>query len=50
MCGVGVFVVGPGEQGIVFEYREGEFGDHAPLEDIKAAVSKMVASQKPSKL
>lgn len=33
----GVYVVGPGDQGVVYEYREGEWGDHAPLHDILAA-------------
>lgn len=34
-------VVGPGEQGILFEYHEQEFGDHAPISDIADAVRKI---------
>lgn len=34
----GVYVIGPGEQGILFQYHEKEFGDHADLKDIMAAV------------
>jgi len=41
----GLFVVGPGDQGVVFEYRESEFGDHASLDDIMAAVEQIRAHQ-----
>jgi len=37
----GVFVIGPNDDGIVFEHREAEFGDHANLTDIMSAVKKM---------
>ena len=34
-------VVGPGKQGILFEYHQKEFGDHAKLSDIIEAVRKI---------
>jgi len=34
-------VIGPGEDGVLFEHREMEFGDHANLTDIMDAVRKM---------
>ncbi len=37
----GVFVIGPGEQGILMEHREGEFGDHANITEVMEAVDKM---------
>lgn len=37
----GLFVIGPGEQGILYEYRESEFGDHAPKEEVLAAIKKI---------
>lgn len=37
----GSLVVGPGEQGVLFEYHSVEFGDHAPHEDIVEAVSRI---------
>ena len=37
----GVLVIGPGETGVVYDYREKEFGDHAPVEEVVAAVKKM---------
>ena len=40
----GVFVLGPGRQGILYEYREKEFGDLANTTDILAAVRKMRAT------
>jgi len=40
----GLFVIGPGDQGILYEYRESEFGDHAPLEEVMAAVKKIKPS------
>jgi len=34
----GVLVIGPGTQGVIFDYREKEFGDHPdPQEVLKAA-------------
>lgn len=37
----GVFVVGPGEQGILLDHKEKEFGDKVELKKVKDAVSKM---------
>lgn len=37
----GVFVIGPGEQGILMEHRESEFGDHANLTEIMEAVKQI---------
>lgn len=37
----GVFVIGPGDQGILFQHQEKEFGDHANLDDVLAAVKKI---------
>ena len=37
----GVFVVGPGEQGILLDHKEKEFGDKVDLKDVRDAVSKM---------
>lgn len=39
----GLFVLGPGKQGILLEHRESEWGDRAKLEDIKKAVHKIQA-------
>lgn len=36
----GVFVVGPGEEGILFQHRESEFGDHANTTEILEAVKR----------
>jgi hypothetical protein len=33
----GVFVIGPADQGILFQHEEKEFGDHADLKDILEA-------------
>ena len=41
MCFTGVFVIGPGDQGILLEHRETEFGDQADLSEIMKAVKKM---------
>ena len=38
---LGLYVVGPGDQGILLEHRESEFGDHASHKDILEAVKKM---------
>ena len=37
-------VVGPGDQGILFQYRSAEFGDHADPSDVLAA-AKQIASK-----
>ena len=37
-------VVGAQEQGILFQYQAREFGDHAPLPDIAAAINNIVVS------
>lgn len=37
----GVYVVGPGEQGILFEHREKEFGDYANLTAVMDAVKQI---------
>jgi len=34
----GVFVIGPGEQGVLYEHREAEFGDHANTTAILDAI------------
>ncbi|KAL3876329.1 hypothetical protein ACJMK2_034191 [Sinanodonta woodiana] len=34
----GLFVIGPGNQGIIFQYHEKEFGDHASLQDVQDAI------------
>ena len=35
----GLFTIGPGNQGILMEQRESEFGDHANLSEIIKAVA-----------
>jgi hypothetical protein len=40
----GVFVMGAGDQGILLQHREKEFGDHVDLEDVKKAI-KLVSSK-----
>lgn len=40
----GVFVVGPGEQGILLDHKEKEFGDKADLKDVRAAILRMKSS------
>jgi len=37
----GTVVVGPGDQGILFEHHSMEFGDHAKHTDILEAVKKI---------
>jgi len=37
----GLIVVGPNDQGVLFEYREEVWGDHAKLEDVLAACKKI---------
>ena len=37
----GMLVVGPSDQGIVYQYQASEFGDHAPLSDIVTAIDKL---------
>ena len=39
-------VLGPGDQGIVFQYQASEFGDHAPLQNITAAVDSIASDKK----
>ena len=34
-------VIGPGDRGILFEYRSAEFGDHADLEDVLEAAKQI---------
>lgn len=41
----GVFVVGPGDEGILFEHRESEFGDHANTTEILEAVKRSKSSK-----
>lgn len=41
--GLGLFVIGPGSTGILFEYQEKQFGDHASHSDILAAVARFKA-------
>ena len=41
----GVFVVGPEKQGIILDFKEKEFGDKVPLQDVKDAVNKMQTNQ-----
>uniref|UniRef100_A0A671YNV6 Peroxiredoxin-like 2A n=4 Tax=Sparus aurata TaxID=8175 RepID=A0A671YNV6_SPAAU len=38
----GVFVIGPGDQGILLEHREKEFGDKVENADVLDAVKKIV--------
>jgi GDP-D-mannose dehydratase len=40
----GVFVIGPADQGILFQHEEKEFGDHAVLKDILEAVKNIKLS------
>ena len=40
----GVFVIGPADQGILFQHEEKEFGDHADLKDILEAVKNIKLS------
>lgn len=41
----GVFVLGPGEQGILLEHREKEFGDKVDLAEITKVIEKMKPPQ-----
>lgn len=34
----GVLIVGPGSQGVVYQYNEQAWGDHAPLDSVYAAL------------
>uniref|UniRef100_A0A3Q3N990 Peroxiredoxin-like 2A n=1 Tax=Mastacembelus armatus TaxID=205130 RepID=A0A3Q3N990_9TELE len=38
----GVFVIGPGDQGILLEHREKEFGNKVDIADVLKAVKKIV--------
>ena len=40
----GVFVIAPGDKGIIFEHREKYWGDYANSSDVMKAVEKMVKS------
>lgn len=40
LCLIGVFVIGPGNQGVLMEHRELEFGHHANMTDILEAIKK----------
>ncbi|KNE60458.1 hypothetical protein AMAG_05845 [Allomyces macrogynus ATCC 38327] len=42
----GLLIVGPGDKGIVYEYPETEFGDHAPMETV-LETCKSLAQQYP---
>lgn len=46
----GVFVVGPGEQGILLDHKEKEFGDKVDLQEVKNAVFKIKSSTGKSQL
>ena len=37
----GLFVLGAADQGVLFEYREKVWGDHADIEDVRVAVDKI---------
>ena len=37
----GLFVVGSADQGVLFEYREEAWGDHADFKDVRAAIEKI---------
>lgn len=41
----GVYVLGPGERGVVYEHRESEWGDHADPEAVVAAAEALAAAQ-----
>jgi hypothetical protein len=40
----GLFVVGAADQGVLLEYREKVWGDHADIEDVRAAVENIKIS------
>ena len=44
----GLFVIGPGKEGILMEHRESEWGDGADLEEVLEAVHKMKACPGPA--
>lgn len=46
----GVFVVGPGEQGILLDHKQKEFGDKVDLQEVKDAVSKVKLNGSKSQL
>jgi len=37
----GVYLFGPGSQGLVYHHEESEWGDHAKIEDISEAIKKI---------
>jgi len=43
-CCIGVYVIGSGDSGVLFEHRESEFGDHANVTDIMTTVQQAKAS------
>jgi len=45
----GVLVVGPGSQGIVYQYNEQAYGEHAPLDDVYAALKRIKSDKKDEK-
>lgn len=40
----GVFVVGPGKQGVLLDHKENEFGDKVDLKDVRDAILRMKSS------
>ena len=42
---LGLFVIGPGEDGIFFEHRQSEWGDHANRTELMQAVERMAAKK-----
>lgn len=46
----GVFVIGSGDQGILYEHREQEFGDYANTTEVLNAALKIETSKIDSKL
>lgn len=41
----GVYVIGPGDQGILLEHREKEFGDKVNIADVLEAVKRIVSDK-----
>ena len=42
----GVYVIGPGESGVLFEHRESEWGDHANVTDIITVIQQMAPPER----
>ena len=36
-----MYVIGPGDQGVLLEHREAEWGDKVPLDDVMDAVKRI---------